>query len=130
MKKIKAGEVIYAKTNAELLNGLLGKHYKAYMKSSYNLDVGEMLWMPRLDGKVRAGWTNTMQNEKIIEKYVGGHPYPNNFYDGVNVKRRVVFEKCDAGRYFIFLYLYVPCFAADQRRDPFMIPRRGIPLMQ
>ena len=86
MKKIKAGEVIYAKTNAELLNGLLG----------------EMLLMPRLDGKVRAGWTNTMQNEKIIEKYVGGHPYPNNFYDGVNVKRRVVFEKCDAGRYFIF----------------------------
>ena len=55
MKKIKAGEVIYAKTNAELLNRLLGTNYKAWMKAYRFLDNGEMLWMPRLDGVVRSG---------------------------------------------------------------------------
>ena len=114
MKTIKAGEVIYAKTNAELLNGLLGKHYKAWMKADYPLDIDEMLWMPRLDGVVRAGWRNMMQNGQIVEEYVGGHPYPSNIYVGLNIKRRAVFEKCDrafvsgvysllnAGGYFIF----------------------------
>ncbi len=102
MKTIKAGEVIYAKTNAELLNGLLGKHYKAWMKADYPLDIDEMLWMPRLDGVVRAGWRNMMQNGQIVEEYVGGHPYPSNIYVGLNIKRRAVFEKCDRGRYFIF----------------------------
>ncbi len=102
MKTIKAGEVIYAKTNAELLNTLLGKRYKAWMKAGYPLRFGEMLWMPRLDGKVRAGWRNTMQNGQIIEEYVGGQPYPSNIYDGLNIKRRAVFEKRDRGGYFVF----------------------------
>ena len=102
MKTMKAGEIIYAKTNAELLNGLLGKNYKAWMRAGYLLGVGEMLWMPRLDGVVRAGWKNFMSNGKIIEEYVGGHPYPSNIYDGLNIKRRGVFEKCDWGIYFIF----------------------------
>ena len=102
MKIIKAGEVIYAKSNAELLNTLLGKHYKAWMKSYIPLDVGEMLWMPRLDGVVRAGWRNTMQNGKIIEEYVGGRPYPSNINLGLEVRRRAVFEKCDWGKYFVF----------------------------
>ena len=102
MKTIKAGEVIYAKSNAELLNTLLGKHYKAWMKAGYPLRFGEMLWMPRLDGVVRAGWRNTMQNGQIIEEYVGGQPYPSNIYEGLNIKRRAVFEKCEWGGYFVF----------------------------
>ena len=102
MKTIKAGEVIYAKTNAELLNKLLGTHYKVWMKSYILLRVGEMLWMPRLDGVVRAGWRNTMQNGKIIEEYVGGRPHPGNINVGLEVRRRAVFEKSDWGGYFVF----------------------------
>ena len=102
MKAIQAGEMIYADTNAELLNVLLGTHYKAWMKSYIPLEVGEMLWMPRLDGVVRAGWKNYMLNGKIIEEYVGGRPYPSNINVGLEVRRRAVFEKCDNGGYFIF----------------------------
>ena len=32
---IRRGDVIRARTNAELLNKLLGKNYKAYMKCRY-----------------------------------------------------------------------------------------------
>ena len=102
MKIIKAGEVIYAKTNVELLNGLLGTHYKRYMKAYRFLDTGEMLWMPRLDGVVRSGWRNTMQNGQIIEEYVGGHPYPNEIDMGLVARKRIVFEKHDRDGYFIF----------------------------
>lgn len=102
MKTIKAGEVIYAKTNVELLNGLLGTHYKRYMKAYRFLRAGEMLWMPRLDGVVRSGWRNTMQNRQIIEEYVGGQPYPSEIDMGLVVQKRIVFEKCDWGGYFVF----------------------------
>lgn len=102
MKAMKAGEYIYADTNAELLNQLLDTHYKAWMRSYIPLGVGEMLWMPRLDGAVRAGWKNMMLNGKIVEVYVGGRPYPSNINVGIEVRKRVVFEKFDDGGYFIF----------------------------
>lgn len=102
MKSIKAGEEIYAKTNAELLNGLLGTHYKAWMKAYRFLDTGEMLWMPRLDGVVRSGWIDTMQNGKIVEEYVGGSPYPSEIGIGLKGQIRIVFEKVDRAKYFIF----------------------------
>ena len=102
MKTLKAGETIYAKTNAELLNTLLGTDYKRYMKAYRFLRTGEMLWMPRLDGKVRSGWRNIMQNGHIIEEYVGGQPYPREIDMGLVARRRIVFEKCDWGKYFVF----------------------------
>ncbi len=102
MKTIKAGDIFYVGTNAELLNKLLGTHYKAWMKSCILLSDDEMIWMPRLDSAVRAGWKNYMLNGKIIEEYVGGRPYPDNIYLGFEVRRRAVFEKCDWGKYFIF----------------------------
>ena len=102
MKTIKTGEMIYAKTNAELLNMLLGKHFKAFMKAYRFLDTGEMIWMPRLDGKVRSGWKNTLQNRQIIEEYVGGRPYPSEIGIGLKGQIRIVFEKFDQENYFIF----------------------------
>ena len=101
MKTIKAGDIIYVKTNAELLNGLIGTHYKAWMKAYRFLDTGEMLWMPRLDGKVRSGWKDTRGNGKIVEEYVGGSPYPSEIGIGLKGQIRIVFEKFDQ-RYFIF----------------------------
>lgn len=102
MKTIKAGEVIYAKTNAELLNMLLGTNYKAWMRAYRFLDNGEMLWMPRLDNVIRSGWKNSMLNGKIIEEYVGGRPYPSEIGIGLKGQIRIVFKKCDRERYFIF----------------------------
>ncbi len=116
MKTIKAGDIIYVKTNAELLNILLGKHFKAFMKSYISLGVGEMLWMPRLDGVVRSGWKNMMQNGQIIEEYVGGLPYPSNINSGLEMRRRAVFEKFDQ-RYFIFrgVFELTPNFTLTRR---------------
>ena len=102
MKRIEKGDVFYHPTNAELLNELFCRQFKAYMKASYMLDDGTMLWMARLDGKVRAGWRNFWQNKKIVEEYVGGYPYPDNYSLGFDVQRRAVFEKCDWGKYFVF----------------------------
>ncbi len=101
MKTIKAGDIIYAETNAELLNGLLGTHYKRYMKAYRFLATGEMLWMPRLDGKVRSGWKDTRQNVQIVEEYVGAPTYPSEIDMGLVVHTRIVFEKFDQ-KYFIF----------------------------
>ena len=116
LKTIKAGEAIYAETNAELLNTLLGTHYKAWMKAYRFLDSGEMLWMPRLDGDVRSGWRNTMQNGQIIEEYVGGQPYPNEIGIGLKGQIRIVFEKFDKEKYFIFRGV----FAIDQSSSTFL----------
>ena len=99
---MKVGEYVYVATNAELLNQLLGTHYTAWMKSYIPWGIGAMIWMPRLDGKVRAGWRNFMLNGKIIEEYLGGRPYPSNIDVGLRMRKRAVFEKCDAGGFFIF----------------------------
>ena len=117
MKTIKAGEIIYAETNAELLNGLLGTHYKAWMKAYRFLDTGEMLWMPRLDGKVRSGWKDTMQNHQIIEEFVGG-PYPSEIGIGLKGQIRIVFEKFDREGYFIFrgVFELEPDFTLTRRK--------------
>ena len=89
---MKVGECVYASTHAELLNELLGRHYKAWMKSSLTLPDGKMLWMIELGDFVSpAGWknklvSNTRISEKHVEKgftykehgtYKGGYwPYP------------------------------------------------------
>lgn len=39
---MKIGDCIYAKTHAQFLNQILGKEYKAWMKSSYELPDGKL----------------------------------------------------------------------------------------
>ena len=103
MKTLKAGDVVSVKTNAELLNTLLGTTYKRWMKTIRHLGNGEFIWIVDIDGKVRSGWSNTWQNGKIVERYVNDPPYPNNIYDGLNITKRAVFEKRNAGgRHYIF----------------------------
>ncbi len=103
MKTLKAGEVIHVKTNAELLNTLLGTTYKRWMRTIRSLYNGSFIWIVEIDGKVRSGWSNTWQDGKAIERYVCAPPYPSNIYDGLNMKKRVAFEKCNAGgRHYIF----------------------------
>ena len=43
-----------------------------------------------------------MLNGNIIEEYVGGRPYPSEISIGLKGQIRIVFEKCDWGKHFIF----------------------------
>ena len=70
---MKIGEVVYARTHADLLNELLGTNYKAWMKSGIRLPDGRWLWMVELGNFVStAGWINRLVGMgKISEKHIG-----------------------------------------------------------
>lgn len=105
---MKIGEVVYARTHAELLNELLGTNYKAWMKSGIRLPDGRWLWMIELGNFVStSGWINMLVGmNKISEKHIGkdfsfeGH----NTYKGAIIDRqswgpteRVVFDMDKSG---------------------------------
>lgn len=105
---MKIGEVVYARTHAELLNELLGTNYKAWRKSGIRLPDGRCLWMIELGNFVStSGWINRLVGmNKISEKHIGrnfsfeGH----NTYKGAIIDRqswgpteRVVFDMDKSG---------------------------------
>lgn len=105
---MKIGEVVYAKTHAELLNELLGTDYKAWMKSSIKLPDGKLLWMIELGNFVSAsGWINRQVGfDKISEKHIGTEFDfdAHNTYKGAIIDRqpwncadRVVFDMIKSG---------------------------------
>lgn len=77
-KVMKSGEFIYAKTHADFLNQLLGRHYKAFMQSGIKLQDGKWLWMIRLGNFIApSGFKNYFETpERIIEEYVGPKDHP------------------------------------------------------
>ena len=83
---MRVGETYRAQTNAELLNQLLGKNYKQWYKSTYQLNVDTMIWMAHFDNKLRAGWCNQFKDGKIIEEF-HGNIQPTNIYLGMQVKK-------------------------------------------
>ncbi len=114
---MKASEVIYARTHAALLNQLLGKNYKQYMKSSIKLSDGKLLWMIELSpNESPSHWINQPldDNQKISEKHVGsGYEYEchGTYLDALKRRiywddsDRVVFQKVEfpnQGRKYIF----------------------------
>lgn len=105
---MKIGEVVYAKTHAELLNELLGTDYKAWMKSSIKLPDGKLLWMIELGNFVSvSGWINRQVGfDKISEKHIGEEFDfdAHNTYKGAIIDRqswnsadRVVFDMIKSG---------------------------------
>ena len=96
---MKSGEVIRIKTNAELLNKLLGKNYKAWMKSVYDFG-NKRIWMIHTDNKKRNGWRNRKEGDIIIEENL----YPDDLTglrsDVRHDTERIVFSK--HGGYFVF----------------------------
>lgn len=105
---MKIGEYVYANTNAELLNELLGTNYKAWMKSSIILPDGKRLWMIELGNFVtKSGWINKLISaDKISEKHVAkdfDYDSHSTFLGAQQVKKswgpetRVVFEKVNLG---------------------------------
>ena len=103
---MKAGEVVKVKRNAELLNNLLGTNYEQWYKSYLHLDQNIMIWMARLDNKVRDGWRNRLENGKIIEEYLDTTNPPSNILVGAETKRRIAFIKYKDHFRFIGVYEY------------------------
>ena len=111
---MKIGNCIYAKTHAEFLNKVLGKEYKAWMKSSYNLSDGKIIWMIQLGDFISStGWKNKLETpEKISEMHFGVvFDYKHNTYKNAletgtyfNSADRVVFDviKTSPTRKYVF----------------------------
>ena len=95
---MKANEIIYARTHAALLNQVLNKNYKQYMKSSIKLPDGKLLWMIELSPyESSSHWINQLLNdEKISEKHVGKvyeHEGHGTYLD--SLKRRIYWDDSD-----------------------------------
>lgn len=84
---------IHANTNAEFLNTLLGKSYKAYMRSVYKLNENILIWMIYINGEIHSDWRNTWHSPTVIyEEYLGN---PKSIDLHVQQKFRIVAEKLD-----------------------------------
>ena len=112
---MKIGEIVYARTHAELLNELLGTNYKSWMKSVKELPGGSVLWMIQLGNFVSSsGWINKLVgmnriSERHIEKdyaFERHNTYKGSIIDGQywNSADRVVFDivKNGSNRIYIF----------------------------
>ena len=96
---MKSGEVIRVRTNAKLLNELLGQNYKAWMKSVY--DFGDKrIWMIHIDNKPRNGWRNYKKGDVIVEENMRSYDKTGLRTDVRHNTVRIVFSKHKS--YFIF----------------------------
>ena len=100
---MKSGEVIRVRTNAELLNELLGKNYKAWMKSVYDFG-NNRIWMIHIDNKNRNDWRNYKKDNIIVEENLRKYDFNRLRIDvGYNMER-IVFSKHDG--YYVFEGVY------------------------
>lgn len=102
------GDIFNARTNAELLNILLKKNMKGYMKCIYWLTDTYALLMHTFDWITAAGWLNReLEDGTVVEQYVGTRAKKFESHNGLpDDKFRALFEKDkDAGR-FIFKGVY------------------------
>ena len=100
---MKNGEVLQVRTNAGLLNYLLGKNYKAWMKSvcDYN---DKRIWMIHLDNQPRNGWKNYKNGNVIIEENMCPNDLTGLRTDVRHDVERIVFSKHNG--YFVFEGIY------------------------
>ena len=112
---MKVGECIHVRTNAELLNEVLGTHYKGFQQSSIILPDGKRLWMIELGSFVTpSGWVNKLiGTDKLSEKHVkDDFDYDrHNTYWGARQtgtdwgpETRVIFEKVTFGKSRIYIF--------------------------
>ena len=104
---IHRGEIFYVRTNAELINKILGKNMKGYMKCIYPLTDTCALLMHTFDRVSTAGWLNReMPNGTVVEQFVGNKKIYAAHEGLPDHRYRVLFEKRkDEGR-FIFKGVY------------------------
>ena len=98
-----SGDIIRAKTNAELLNTLLGTHYQAWMKSVYEY-ANRRIWMIHIDNKNRNDWKNYKKGNIIVEENLRKYDFNGLRIDVRHNVERIVFSKRDG--YFVFEGIY------------------------
>ena len=69
MRVLRAGEVIRARTHAELLNEVFGTDYKAWMQCTWKYSYDTIAWMVRFNEvNPNAGWENVeVSPDHIVE---------------------------------------------------------------
>jgi|GEM_PF-6326450 len=87
-------------THAELLNYLLNKNYKAWMKSWHILNGSYAIWIISLDYQVRYGWRNRRTDDTIYENYVG----KTINIDPLNYRNRLCFSIHNNGWQKIYIF--------------------------
>lgn len=121
---MKKGEIVKARTHAELLNELFGTNYKQWYKCTYDIKKDNnsykkgnepelptiFVWMVCLNNTKNAGRRNKFEDDTtIIEQF--DKPMTcseERFNHGLNIKQRLVFEKINTsnGRIYKFHGVY------------------------
>ncbi len=63
-------------TNAEFLNKNFGTHYYCWMRCTWEYSRTLKVWMVEFDGRVRYGWKNEIDGNRVIEHFVGNEMIP------------------------------------------------------
>lgn len=100
---MKSKEVIKVRTNAELLNELLGTDYTSWMKSYYDTEKNR-IWMIRLDNQTRNNWRNYESGDTIVEENLDHRDTSGVRTDIRPDAERIVFAKENV--FFIFKGIY------------------------
>ena len=108
---VNSGKTFLVRTNAELLNEILGTNYKAYMKCHKSLTGDhqyDLVMLP--EGKVISGWINTFEEPTAIwhEDFVGSPDEKLPEHEGLPSPYRAFFKKCGDGalRSYVFCGVY------------------------
>lgn len=116
------GTVIAAGTHAELLNKVFGTSYKQWMKSVWEYDRNTCVWIIRIDGDKRSGWTNEFVGIGKNEIRETNNDYNANSYSWLTkkplpyyeYKRRFVFEIITGG--YTRKYVFRGVFERDDEK--------------
>lgn len=96
---IKVGETWVGNSYTDMINNVLNKNYKAYMKSTVPLkDYGlyGVAWFVYMDGDERSGWRNFISDDgNTIVEIIADLSKCDN---GLNYTYRLAFERIPTGR--------------------------------
>lgn len=111
MRVLKAGEIIRARTHADLLNELFGTNYKAWMKCTYPYSYDSFVWMVRFNEVNKStGWENVeISPNYVIEKNHNGIlTFEGGSVTEILADKRIVFQIVGDGvfRKYIFKGIY------------------------
>lgn len=106
---IRRGDVFYCRTNAELLNKLLGRKYVQFERCSCSLTETYEIILHEFDKVMTAKWLNQeLSDGTVLERYVGDVKVFRQ-HDELPEKRRALFEKRKKEGTFVFKGVYRLC---------------------
>ena len=106
---IRRGDVFYCRTNAELLNKLLGRKYVQFERCSCSLTETYEIILHEFDKVTAAKWLNQeLSDGTVLERFVGNVKVFRQ-HDELPEKRRALFEKRREEGVFIFKGVYQLC---------------------